>query len=54
MSLFEMIRVERNDAIHPITGQVNKDKVLLSLQTIPTALESIKKIIEWFGNNSIP
>jgi len=54
MSLFEMIRVQRNDAIHPITGQVDRTKVFLSLQTLPTALESINKLIEWFGNNSIP
>lgn len=54
MSLFEMIRVQRNDAIHPITGQVNRTKVFLSLQTMPTALESINRLIEWFGSNSIP
>jgi len=54
MSLFEMIRVERNDAIHPITGQVNRDKVFLSLQTIPMALESTNRLIEWFGSNTIP
>lgn len=53
MSLFEMIRVQRNDAIHPITGQVDRNKVFLSLQTIPTVLESVNKLIEWFGNNSI-
>ena len=54
VSLFEMIRVHRNDAIHPITGQVNRTKVFLSLQTIPVALESVNRLIEWFGNNSIP
>ncbi len=53
ISLFEMIRVQRNDAIHPITGQVDKTKVFLSLQTLPIALESINKLIEWFENNSI-
>jgi len=54
MSLFEMIRVQRNDAIHPISGQVDRTKVILSLQTIPIALQSINKLIEWFGSNSIP
>lgn len=54
MSLFEMIRVQRNDAIHPITGQVDRTKVFLSLQTLPTALESINKLSEWFKSNSIP
>lgn len=52
LSLFEMIRVCRNDAIHPITGQVDRTKVFLSLQTIPTALESVNKLINWFESNS--
>jgi hypothetical protein len=54
MSLFEMIRVQRNDAIHPVCGQVDRTKVFLSLQTIPTALESINRLIDWFKSNSIP
>jgi hypothetical protein len=53
MSLFEMIRVQRNDAIHPISGQVDMIKVFLSLQTIPAALESVNKLIEWLSSNSI-
>ena len=53
LSLFEMIRVQRNDAIHPITGQVDRTKVFLSLQTIPIALESINKLLEWLSSNSI-
>ena len=54
MSLFEMIRVQRNDAVHPVCGQVDRTKVFLSLQTIPTALESINRLIEWFESNPIP
>ncbi|HUV56051.1 MAG TPA: hypothetical protein VMV84_02340 [Dehalococcoidales bacterium] len=54
MSLFEMIRVQRNDAIHPVCGQVDRTKVFLSLQTIPAALETINKLVEWLGSNSIP
>jgi len=54
MSLFEMIRVQRNDAIHPVAGQVHKSKVFLSLQTIPAALESVNKLIDWFKSNPIP
>lgn len=52
MSLFEMIRVQRNDAVHPITGQVDRTKVFLSLQTIPVALESTYRLINWFKDNS--
>ncbi len=54
MSFFEMIRVERNEAVHPVYGQVDRTKVFLSLQTIPTALESINRLVEWFKSNSIP
>lgn len=54
VSLFEMIRVQRNDAIHPINGKVDRTKVFLSLQTIPTALECIYRLIDWFKANPIP
>jgi hypothetical protein len=54
ISLFEMIRVQRNDAIHPTNGKVDRTKVFLSLQTIPTGLECIYKIIDWFKSNPIP
>ncbi|MFC1900069.1 hypothetical protein ACFLYN_00590 [Chloroflexota bacterium] len=52
LSLFEMIRVQRNDAIHPITGEVSREKVFLSLQTAPVALESVNNFINWFTDNS--
>jgi len=54
ISLFEMIRVQRNDAIHPTNGKVDRTKVFLSLQTIPTGLECIYKLIDWFKANPIP
>jgi hypothetical protein len=54
LSLFEMIRVQRNDAIHPTNGKVDRTKVFLSLQTIPTALECIYSLIGWFKANRIP
>lgn len=53
MSLFEMIRVQRNDAVHPVCGQIDRTKVFLSLQTIPAALESTNRLIDWFKSNSI-
>jgi len=53
VSVFEMFRVQRNDAIHPICGQVDRSKVFLSLQTMPIALESVYKLIGWFEDNSI-
>ena len=53
MSLFEMIRVQRNDAVHPVAGMVSRDKVFLSLQTLPAAFQLVYRLIEWFGSNSI-
>jgi hypothetical protein len=52
LSLFEMIRVQRNDAVHPVVGNVNKAKVFLSLQALPAALEIVYKLIYWFDTAS--
>ena len=54
MSLFEMIRVQRNDAVHPVCGQIDRSKVFLALESFPTALQSVNKLIGWLANNSIP
>jgi hypothetical protein len=54
MSLFEMIRVQRNDAVHPTAGLVNRDKVFISIQTLPVALQLVYNLIGWLGSNSIP
>ncbi len=48
LSLFEMIRVQRNDAVHPDVGEVNKTKVFLVIQTFPAALQVVYRLIEWF------
>jgi len=53
LSLFEMIRVQRNDAVHPITGEVNRTKVFVTIQALPAALEVIYRLIEWFTQNKI-
>ncbi len=53
MSLFEMMRVQRNDAVHPIAGEVNRDSVFLSLQTFSVALQLVYGLIKWFENNTI-
>ena len=54
LSLLEMIRVQRNDAVHPVAGNVDRTKVFLSLQTLPTALELIYKLTDWLEHNRIP
>lgn len=52
-SLFEMIRVQRNDAVHPAAGEVNRDKVFLTMQTLPTGIQCVYKLIEWFNSNEV-
>lgn len=51
LSLFEMVRVQRNDAVHPAAAVVNQTKVFLSLQTFPTALECIHGLADWARDN---
>jgi len=53
ISLFEMIRIQRNEAVHPIAGIVNRDKVFLTLQTLPTVIQRIYQLIDWFNSNQI-
>lgn len=53
LSLFEMIRVQRNDAVHPDIGEVNKTKVFLTIQTFPVALEVFYRLIEWFNGRKL-
>lgn len=53
LSLFEMIRVQRNDSIHPAAGKVNRTKVFLTIQSMPIALEVIYRLIKWFKKNKI-
>lgn len=52
VSLFDMIRVQRNDAVHPAIAMVSKNKIFVALQTFPTALFVTKNISEWFLHNS--
>ena len=53
LSLFEIIRSQRNDAVHPHIGEVNKTKVFLTIQAFPAALEVVYRLIEWFNNRKI-
>ncbi len=53
ISLFEMIRVQRNDAVHPTAGEVNRNKVFLTMQTLPSGIECTYGLIGWLGSNEI-
>lgn len=50
-SLFEAIRVQRNDAVHPNTAAVNEDSVRLSYDAFPHATEKAETLRAWFGKN---
>ncbi|MCL5036236.1 MAG: hypothetical protein M1269_03860 [Chloroflexi bacterium] len=53
LSLFEMIRVQRNEAVHPAVGEVNEIKIILFIQAFPTAIELVYRLINWFSENKI-
>lgn len=52
LSLFEMIRVHRNEAVHPNAGKVTREKIFLSIQTMPEALSVISRLTNWFSSQS--
>jgi len=50
-SLFDAIRVQRNDAVHPIAGEINKDKLRLSLLGFPHVCKKVYDILNWLDQN---
>jgi hypothetical protein len=50
-SLFEAIRVQRNDAVHPSTGAVEEDSVRLSYEAFPHAIKKAEALRAWFDEN---
>ena len=56
LSFQEMVRVHRNEAVHSGPEPITKEKVFLSLQTLPTALGVIDRLRRWFesGASSAP
>jgi len=53
LSLFEMIRVQRNEAVHPEAGQVSKSKVFLTIQSFPACLETVARLTGWLSENTV-
>jgi hypothetical protein len=53
LSLYKMVRVQRNDAVHPAAGDVKKTKVFLTIQALPAVLGCTYRLIEWFSQNKI-
>jgi len=51
MSLFDSIRVQRNDAVHPNTANVNENSVRLSYDAFPQAIRKAEALRGWFDQN---
>lgn len=51
LSLFETIRVQRNDAVHPNTANVLEDGVRLSYDAFPRAIQKAEALRKWFDSN---
>jgi hypothetical protein len=46
-SLIEYIKVQRNDAVHPMTFQVSADSVRFSLNAFPLAFKKVEAFRQW-------
>jgi hypothetical protein len=51
ISLFEAIRVQRNDAVHPMNATVSEESVRLLLHVFPYALSAAEKLRAWSDAN---
>jgi hypothetical protein len=51
LSLFDAVRTQRNDAVHPAAGQVSGDSVRLLTATFPYALSKCEEIRAWLMQN---
>lgn len=51
MALFDAIRTQRNDAVHPTTGQVSATSNRLLIASLPYALSKCEEIRDWLRAN---
>ena len=51
VSLFEAIRTQRNDAVHPMNATVSASSVRLLLHSFPYALSTTEKLRTWLDAN---
>ena len=51
MSLYEAIRVQRNDAVHPMNATVSEESVRLLLQSFPYSLSKSEELRTWMTEN---
>lgn len=50
-SLFDSIRTQRNDAVHPMNATVSASSVRLLLHGFPYALSTTERLRSWFDGN---
>lgn len=53
LSLQESIRVQRNDAGHPLAGNVDRIAVRIGLAAFPFACLKVYDLIHWFEKNTV-
>jgi hypothetical protein len=51
MSMFEAIRVQRNNAVHPMNALVSEDSVRLLVQSFPYSFGKSEELRAWFNAN---
>jgi hypothetical protein len=51
MSLYEAIRVQRNNAVHPMNATVSEESVRLLIQSFPYSLSKSEELRAWFASN---
>jgi hypothetical protein len=51
LSLFDHIRLQRNDAIHPMNFVVSADSVRFSLYAFPMAFQRVEALRQWCDAN---
>jgi hypothetical protein len=52
-TLLDAIRVQRSDAVHPLTGKVSSDSVAVTLFAFPFACQKAYRTLEWFQKNRL-
>lgn len=52
-SLFDAIRIQRNEAVHPVAGKVTQEQVRLLLLSFPHVCKKSYDLLNWFKKNQI-
>lgn len=53
MSIYEAVRVQRNDAVHPMNASVSADSVRFLLVSFPYTLQKAEALRNWFAGHPL-